>query len=47
MKWSPVIADIAFSPWIFVRAFWPYFLIGVIIIAIVILLRVMNKRKKK
>lgn len=42
-----VIADIAFGPWGYILAFWPVILVGVIIIAIVVLVRVMNKRNRK
>ena len=42
-----VIADIAFGPWGWFLAFWPVILIGLIIIAIVLLVRILNKRKKK
>lgn len=42
-----VIADIAFGPWGWFLSFWPVILIGLIVIAVVLLVRIMNKRKKK
>ena len=42
-----VAADIAFGPWGFILAFWPVILIGLIIIAIVLLVRIIGRRNKK
>ena len=42
-----LFADIAFGPWGFVLAFWPVILIGVIIIAVVILVKSLNNRNSK
>ena len=42
-----VAADIALRPRDIIYEFWPVILIGVIIIATVVLVRIFNKRKKK
>ena len=42
-----LFADIAFGPWGFVLAFWPVILIGVIIIAVVILVKSLNNRNSR